>query len=105
MNNDLFDESQFSAEALDSFYKNGVRAYWEDKNIAENPYPVFTAPYKFWEKGWWETFYNQTTFYIESISINSNDAQSDGFTETSKYGEAQVIDFTMYRKMREQNKK
>ncbi len=101
----MFDESEFSKEALESFKQRGVEAYKDGKDMGANPYPVFTAPYMRWEEGWWQTFYKATTFFIENLNaVSSDQAQSDSFTEDRKYGDAKVFNLSFERRKRRENK-
>jgi len=100
-----FDESQFSKEALQSFFDGGVLAYKRGKNMSDNPYPFATAAFKYWENGWWKTFYKETTFFVENLSaISSDEKIEDSFTEQSKYGDDNVRDLAFERKKREAKK-
>lgn len=96
-----FDDSAFSEDALKRFKQYGIDAYHAGVNMGDNPYPVFTAPYKHWENGWWETFYAKTKFYVEEISgVTPKDKIEGSFTETSKYGDAKVYDFAFEKRKR-----
>lgn len=100
----MFDESEFSEEALDSFHKRGVIAYREGKHMGENPYPIFTAPNMYWDKGWWETFYKETTIFVENLSAISESEKIEGFiTEQSKFGSNNVYNLSFERNKRSKN--
>jgi len=97
----LYDESEYGSETLVSLKQEGEKAYNDGKNIGDNPYPFATVDFKFWDAGWWETFYAKTKFFVESLhAISENQQYCDSFTEDSKYGKAKVFDLNAERKMR-----
>lgn len=99
------DESEFSKEALAFFKQEGVTAYDNGKNMGDNPYPFATVAFKYWDAGWWETFYAKTKFFVENLhAISESEKYCDSFSEGSKYGDAKVFDLAEERKIRSNKK-
>jgi hypothetical protein len=97
----MYDESEYGSETLANLKLEGAKAYTDGKNIGDNPYPFATVDYKFWDAGWWETFYAKTKFFAESLhAISENQKYCDSFTEDSKFGNAKVFDLAVERKLR-----